>query len=958
MVDKPFLSSLPPGDRSNYYDTFFAATIPSVPDMSSFEQFQDVDDIEQLHRVINAQRLLLMGLNNQPDPGTGLREFELRYIWDGQRLELAFLGRGAGRTMQGAMRLASGLWEDLNKLFPREYYRQGPRPAIDERGFNRLYTPFPLSNAHVVALSRQVQTHLLLRTRQEYAVPYPYRWGVSSMTELCKALMRQEKAHVVSLLLVPLPLETGEMQALNTVAGALRTAGEGRERSRRMGMMSTPAAGESRVTNRHQVGQGEAQDFLPDPQAALAADIYEGLLARLNAPMVFRPFIIADGEVDPSVVGMLQAEMVGHIPTPSDPEEFAILPQLPREYWLGNDEMALSDFRRMNIDTFRSNRDNPMVQVSGQFSEPCARLSRLPYIVDVQEASCAFRLPALTRRDEIGLAVHSGAFVNLAQHSPDPPSISLGTGDDGGEFSVRLADLTKHVLVVGTTGSGKTTTCLHLLAELTAHQIPFLVIEPVNAEHNDYRALLRLPLLAEQLQVFTLGDEATAPFRLNPFEIQPGITVNGHISALLTAFKAAIPMWEPLPRLFLKALNRAYYRLGWTAFRKPTGSSADPRFPTMRDFYYTLSQVVDDEIEHEGEVKGNIRGASKLRIEALLEGSCGRILSAPRSLPIADWMNRPTVLELRHIGDDEDKALMIAFILLAVNEHLEKGRSRAGRGLLQHVILIEEAHRLLENVSPESSPDQANTKGQSAQAFARALAENRKYGEGIIISEQLPTKLVPDVIGNTALKIMHRLTSADDRDTMGKSMRFDKFQQDHVVTLRMGEAAVYGLDVEEPALIRPPNFWEIWENKGYGVSSQSVTDGELEHHMASYRAERAAHFLPYHGCSRCPAVCLARDHGEGLMFDKSLGLLEQFIALLTELPDSSPDPVAPILDLCREAVASHTSERLEGPRRMAAEYCLFLHLKGSSGGFSETADARWEQRFRMAQDVQPTEAYR
>ena len=230
MVDKPFLSSLPPGDRSNYYDTFFAATIPSVPDMSSFEQFQDVDDIEQLHRVINAQRLLLMGLNNQPDPGTGLRAFELRYIWDGQRLELAFLGRGAGRTMQGAMRLASGLWEDLNKLFPREYYRQGPRPAIDERGFNRLYTPFPLSNAHVVALSRQVQTHLLLRTRQEYAVPYPYRWGVSSMTELCKALMRQEKAHVVSLLLVPLPLETGEMQALNTVAGALRKAGEGRER--------------------------------------------------------------------------------------------------------------------------------------------------------------------------------------------------------------------------------------------------------------------------------------------------------------------------------------------------------------------------------------------------------------------------------------------------------------------------------------------------------------------------------------------------------------------------------------------------------------------------------------------------------------------------------------------------------------------------------------------------------
>lgn len=955
MVAKPFLFSLPPGDGSAFHDAFFAAVVPSVPDLSSFEQFQDVDDIEQLRRVINAQRLLLMGLNNQPNPDAGLRAVELRYIWDGHRLELAFLGRGAGRTPREAMSLASGLWEDLNKLFPREYYRREPRPADAAEEFHRLYTPFPLGNAHVVALSRQIQTHLLLRTRQEYAVPYPYRWGISSMTELCKALMRQEKAHVVSLLLVPRRLMDEELQALNTMAGALRKAGEGRERSRRMGMMSTLAVGESRVTNRDQFGQGQREDFLPDPQAALAADVYEDFLARLNAPMVFRPFIIADGEVDPSVVGMLQAEMVGHIPTPGDPQETAVLPHLPREYWLGNSEVALSDFRRMNIETLRNNQDNPMVQATGQFAEACEQLGSLPYLVDVLEASCAFRLPALTRRDEIGLAVHSGAFVNLAQPSPARAAISLGIGDDGGEFSIRLADLTKHVLVVGTTGSGKTTTCLHLLAELTAHNIPFLVIEPVNAEHNDYRALLRLPNLARQLQVFTLGDEETAPFRLNPFEIQPGITVNEHISALLTAFKAAIPMWEPLPRLFLKALNRAYYRRGWTAFRKPTGGSADPQFPAMRDFYRTLSQVVDDEIEHEGEVKGNIRGASKLRIEALLEGSCGRILSAPRSLPIADWMNRPTVLELRHIGDDEDKALMIAFILLAVNEYLEKGRSREGRGELQHVILIEEAHRLLENVSSESSPEQANTKGQSAQAFARALAENRKYGEGIIIAEQLPTKLVPDVIGNTALKIMHRLTSADDRDTMGKAMRFDEFQQDHVVSLRLGEAAVYGLDLEEPALIRPPNFWKVWEDKGYGVESQPVTDHELEHRMAGYQAERAGHFLPYSGCSRCPAICQVRDHGEGLTFDKSLHLLAHFIEILTEIPASSPDPIAPLLDLCRGAIARHISEPLAGPRRLAAEYCLFLHLKDSSGGFSESVDEKWEKGFRVAQGIQLAE---
>ena len=37
------------------------------------------------------------------------------------------------------------------------------------------------------------------------------------------------------------------------------------------------------------------------------------------------------------------------------------------------------------------------------------------------------------------------------------------------------------------------------------------------------------------------------------------------------------------------------------------------------------------------------------------------------------------------------------------------------------------------------------------------LAEIRAYGEGIVVAEQIPTKLVPDVVKNTALKVVHRL---------------------------------------------------------------------------------------------------------------------------------------------------------------------------------------------------------
>ena len=951
MTPSLYLHTISPSNASSLYHALFAAEVVSVPDLSSYEQFENVDEIERLRRAVNVQRLLLMQLNVQPDPERGLRAFELRYLWDGRRLKLAFLGKGAGRSAQDARDLAYELWTDLTKQFPYDFYRGGLRPATDAPSFHALYAPFPLEQAQVVSLEKSVEFGALLRSGQPYAVPHPYKWGISSMAGLCKTLQRQEQPHIVSIGLTPWPLRDEEMDALNVLAGQLRKAGEGREKSRRMGMTSTLAAGARQISTRDTLDQSGHESFLPDPKAQLGAEIYNGYLESLDRPLIFRPYIAAQEAVDPSVVGALEAEMVGHIPTPGDPKDEVRLPHIPREAWLSGERLALAreDLLRLDIQALQNPAENPMLQVEGRLGETCAALARLPYLVDVQEASCAFRMPALPRRDEIGLRVHSGAFVTLAQHEVRAPVIDIGQRADGTPHRVHLHDLTQHVLIVGTTGSGKTTTCLHLLAELARHDVPFLVIEPVNAEHDDYRALLRLPHLRERLQVFTLGDEETAPFRLNPFEIQRGVTVNEHISALLTAFKAAIPMWEPLPRLFLKALNRTYYRCGWTAFRKPTGGAGDPGFPTMRDFYNQLSHVVDDEIEHEGEVKGNIRGASKLRIEALLEGGCGRILSARKSLPIETWMERPTLVELRHIGDDEDKALMMAFMLMMVNEYLDKGRARGRKGQLQHVILIEEAHRLLENVSAETSAEQANTKGQAAQAFARALAENRKYGEGIIIAEQLPTKLVPDVIGNTALKVMQRLTSADDRDVMGKAMKFDEFQQEHVVTLKTGEAAVYGLDTQEPVLIRAANFWELWASQG--VESQPVSDEELARLMSPYQRQFAALYVPYAGCKLCPARCQARDHGEGLLFDKSLKLVEQFNALCAELDPAlgAAAAVQHIVAFCRDAVARHASEPLTGERAQAAAYCLFLHLKDASGLFPETGKLTWEEQFRMRQ---------
>src|SRR5439155_15028581 len=71
-----------------------------------------------------------------------------------------------------------------------------------------------------------------------------------------------------------------------------------------------------------------------------------------------------------------------------------------------------------------------------------------------------------------------------------------------GKYDVTLKSLTRHAFIGGLTGSGKTNTIMAMLLEATAHDIPFLVLEPAKTE---YRALIDHPKLGDRIRVFTGG---------------------------------------------------------------------------------------------------------------------------------------------------------------------------------------------------------------------------------------------------------------------------------------------------------------------------------------------------------------------------------------------------------------------------------------------------------------------
>jgi DNA helicase HerA-like ATPase len=424
--------------------------------------------------------------------------------------------------------------------------------------------------------------------------------------------------------------------------------------------------------------------------------------------------------------------------------------------------------------------------------------ARSPFLAGTDVASRLARGPA---RELHGLRlVTTPEFDVTPDVDVEPGSgVTLGSILDGGlhpvgDFVVPHDTLNRHGFICGATGSGKSQTARRLLESLATgeHPVPWLVVEPAKAEYA--RMSGRLRGRADVL-VIRPGDPATVPAALNPLEPEPGFPLQSHADLIRALFLAAFEADEPFPQVLSRALTDCYTAAGWdlvtSGSRRPVrpklrrdepGRPAEPRYPTLGDLQATARRVVD-EIGYGREVAADVRGFVDVRMGSLRQGTPGRFFEGGHPLDIGALLRRNVVLELESITNDQDKAFLMGTVLIRIVEHLRVRAQHERITGLHHVLLIEEAHRLLKNV--EDGPAAA-----AVELFASLLAEIRAYGEGVVVVEQIPAKILPDVIKNTALKIVHRLPAKDDRDAVGATMNLQKSGHEAVVAFPPGRAAV------------------------------------------------------------------------------------------------------------------------------------------------------------------------
>jgi ribosomal protein L40E len=362
------------------------------------------------------------------------------------------------------------------------------------------------------------------------------------------------------------------------------------------------------------------------------------------------------------------------------------------------------------------------------------------------------------------------------------------------ELRLPLDVIPKHLFVSGVPGSGKTTAVLNLLVQLHRKGIPFLVIEPAKTEYRVLATLKNHPdpdirSLAETIQVYTPGNDAISPLRFNPLEFPVGISVDEHIDQLLACFEAAIPLGGPLQALIAEAVEQVY---------KDRGKGPAPR---MHDLVAAAQSIMASK-SYEGEVKSNLGAAIEVRLGMLIRRSVGRIFQCSVSSPsIADILSRPCIIELEYLSQNY-ACLLTLFLLATVREHIRVDPTRRAKGL-HHVTVIEEAHNIVGRTGEaKASEEVADPKAFAAQYISRMLAELRALGEGIIIADQLPSAVAPEVVKNTGTKLAHRLVSNDDREQLGGAMLLAASEIQELARLRPGEAYFYSEGLYQPRRVR------------------------------------------------------------------------------------------------------------------------------------------------------------
>lgn len=319
--------------------------------------------------------------------------------------------------------------------------------------------------------------------------------------------------------------------------------------------------------------------------------------------------------------------------------------------------------------------------------------------------------------------------------SEEVPSIILGKNVDNTHNVIfnpktqkpkKLAN--QHVLIVGTTGAGKSQTTSGFLYELNLQNIPFLILD----FQGEYTSETLTKNDGTTFYEATGSNEfdPSCGMNINPLELSANSTTREKVSYMNNVYqvsgilKQIFGLGDIQHPLLKDAIKRAYQEKGFSVTDKNTWNNDPPLFQDI----WTILEFME---QNEGRNVKNL----KYRIEPLFENNI--FTSEAAGFSISEILNQNSIINLSNLPTPELMKSVARFVLQSVyNRMLSEGPSRD----IKLYVIIDEAHKL--------SYDQTLTE---------LIREARKYGVGFILASQSVKDFDTVVFENMGTKIALQL---------------------------------------------------------------------------------------------------------------------------------------------------------------------------------------------------------
>lgn len=373
------------------------------------------------------------------------------------------------------------------------------------------------------------------------------------------------------------------------------------------------------------------------------------------------------------------------------------------------------------------------------------------------------------------------------------------------EYKINIDALVKHSLVVGSTGCGKTTTCKSIINSVIGHNRPVLIIEPAKDEWirwaiernkslpDDQKIAIYEPGVS-MLDGVRLGNLMLNPFQPAAIDGAP-VDMQTRCENVTSIINTSLPTGDVLPIILDEAIY-TYLKDNIADFEEDDMEQLK-QYPILEGVVPVARKVLERR-GYEQRVRDGLVAALETRFNYLTRGKRGRVLNNKISTDFSKLFNRNCVINLSRIASAKDKALIMSILLLSLLEYRESQyaydeeyRNHAQKNELMHLTVIEEAHNVLSRPAP-SMESSGNPQQVVADMFSNMLSEVRSIGEGLMIIDQVPTRLIPDAIKNTNYKICHRIVATDDSAAMAEALSLRDDQRGILPKLEAGNAIIMG----------------------------------------------------------------------------------------------------------------------------------------------------------------------